>query len=40
MRWRYHVACEVAGFERLRVDDRRHTFGSLAINKGSVQTSG
>jgi integrase len=36
MRRRYHVACEVAGLERLRFHDLRHTFGSLAINKGSL----
>jgi integrase len=36
MRRRYHVACEVARLERLRFHDLRHTFGSLAINKGSL----
>jgi hypothetical protein len=36
MRRRYHVACDVAGLERLRFHDLRHTFGSLAINKGSL----
>ena len=36
MRRRYYVACDVAGLERLRFHDLRHTFGSLAINKGSL----
>jgi hypothetical protein len=36
MRRRYHAACEMAGLERMRFRDLRHTFGSLAINKGSL----
>jgi integrase len=36
MRRRYKVACDAAGLERLRFHDLRHTFGSLAINKGSL----
>ncbi len=36
LRVRYRTALDAAGLRRLRFHDLRHTFGSIAINRGSL----